>query len=111
MPILQIDVSKLIDAMFAEHARQGQQAPASLRAQTEQIIDSMSEVTRFRLAKLIERILPVETLQAAERRFKERAISDEDCLMLAEHHEALAGAHALMAEHLTALMIHRRRVN
>jgi hypothetical protein len=111
MPNLQIDANKLIDAMFAEHARQGQQAPASLRSQTEQIIDSMPEVTRFRLGKLIDRILPVETLQAAERRFKESAISDEDCLMLADHHEALAGAHVLMAEHLTAVMINRRRVN
>jgi hypothetical protein len=106
---IQVDSDKLIEAILAEHSRQGIEWPANLKQQTRQIIDSMPDDWRFRLKKLMNRILSPEMLRVTQQRIEQSVDGAEDCEILADHHKALGEIHMLIAEYLKTML--KRRVN
>jgi hypothetical protein len=98
-----IDSDGLIDAMLAEHSRQGIKSSENLREQTRLIINSMTDIWHFRLAKLMERILPAVILETTRERIEQELDCQEDCEILADHHQALGEIHMLIAEYLKTM--------
>jgi hypothetical protein len=98
-----IDSDRLINAMLAEYSRQGLKPPDDLREQTWLIINSMPDIWRFRLAKLMERILPAGIIKTTQERIERESEYHEDCEIIADHHQALGEIHMLISEYLKSI--------
>ena len=98
-----IDSDRLIDAMLAEHSRQGIKPPKDLKEQTRLILNSMTDIWHFRLAKLMDRILTAAILETTQKRIEQEIDCQEDCEILADHHQALGEIHMLIAEYLKTM--------
>ena len=95
----QIDTNRLIDALMAQWSSEGMDTE-HLRQTTQKIISTMPDIWRFRVGKLMDKILPIETLRLIEGRIKDGHNTLEDPEILASHYEALGEYQTLIAEYM-----------
>jgi hypothetical protein len=95
----QIDTNRLIDALMARWSSEGMNTER-LRQTTQKMISTMPEIWRFRVGKLMDKILPIETLHLIEDRIKTGFNTPEDPEILASHYEALGEYQTLITEYM-----------
>jgi hypothetical protein len=95
----QIDTNRLIDALMAQWASEGMDTER-LKRTTQKMISTMPDIWRFRIDKLMNKILPIETVRLIEGRIRIGSDTLEDPEILASHYEALGEYQTLITEYM-----------